>query len=339
MQTGMPPKHKFITKNAVSVLQNHARQIAALMRNDPPDAVFNHQKNSLVELINKDIEPSRRKALLTVVNSGTLIGMVDSNAKEAAMQQYIAAAAAAAAAAQPAAAAAAQPAAAAGPPPAVAARPAAAAVKPRPQPTATGAMQNRKKRHKKQDDEEQRLAGESDDYGGGYYEERKHRLPRRVKTAYASLYKRYGRTPKADRNARVVEHMQNSDPDGASLLEWALGPLDADEPVGLVGPLAPVPLRAGRNGRTGAIRHRKILRDNIQGVTKPAIRRLARRAGVKRLSGMIYEETRGVLKVFLERVIRDAVVYCEHSRRKTVTTMDVVYAAKRQGRTLYGFGG
>lgn len=92
-------------------------------------------------------------------------------------------------------------------------------------------------------------------------------------------------------------------------------------------------------GRSGAKRHRKILRDNIQGITKPGIRRLARRAGVKRLSGMIYEETRGVLKTFLERVIRDAVIYCEHSRRKTVTSMDVVYSAKRQGRTLYGFGG
>ena len=39
-----------------------------------------------------------------------------------------------------------------------------------------------------------------------------------------------------------------------------------------------------------------MLRDNIQGITKPAIRRLARRGGVKRISGLIYEETRGVLK-------------------------------------------
>ena len=75
------------------------------------------------------------------------------------------------------------------------------------------------------------------------------------------------------------------------------------------------------------------------GITKPAIRRLARRGGVKRISGLIYEETRGVLKVFLESVIRDAVTYTEHARRKTVTAMDVVYSLKRQGRTLYGFGG
>jgi len=60
--------------------------------------------------------------------------------------------------------------------------------------------------------------------------------------------------------------------------------------------------------------------------------------GVKRISGLIYEETRGVLKIFLENVIRDSVTYTEHAKRKTVTALDVVYALKRSGRTLYGFG-
>ena len=82
-----------------------------------------------------------------------------------------------------------------------------------------------------------------------------------------------------------------------------------------------------------------ISRDIIQGITKPAIRRLARRGGVKRISGLIYEETRGVLKNYLESVVRDAVTYTEHARRKTVVAMDIVYALKRQGKTLYGFGG
>jgi histone H3/H4 len=41
---------------------------------------------------------------------------------------------------------------------------------------------------------------------------------------------------------------------------------------------------------------------DASGITKPAIRRLARRGGVKRISGLIYEETRGVLKIFLENV-------------------------------------
>uniref|UniRef100_A0AAZ1XYP0 Histone H4 n=1 Tax=Oreochromis aureus TaxID=47969 RepID=A0AAZ1XYP0_OREAU len=63
-----------------------------------------------------------------------------------------------------------------------------------------------------------------------------------------------------------------------------------------------------------------------QGITKPGIRHLARHGGIKHISGLIYEETRGVLKVFLENVIRDAGTYTEHAKRKT-------------GRTLYGFGG
>jgi histone H4 len=93
-------------------------------------------------------------------------------------------------------------------------------------------------------------------------------------------------------------------------------------------------------GKVGAKRHKqKAMRETIMGITKPAIRRLARRGGVKRISALIYDEARSVLKGFLEAVIRDSVTYTEHAKRKTVTALDVVYALKRQGRTLYGFGG
>jgi histone H4 len=44
-------------------------------------------------------------------------------------------------------------------------------------------------------------------------------------------------------------------------------------------------------GKGGAKRHRKVVRYNIQGITKSAIR------GVKRISGLISEETSGVLKI------------------------------------------
>lgn len=92
-------------------------------------------------------------------------------------------------------------------------------------------------------------------------------------------------------------------------------------------------------GKGGAKRHRRLLRDQIQGITKPAIRRLARRGGVKRISSSIYEETRAVLKTFIEGIIKDAVTYTEHAKRKTVSAMDVVYSLKKAGRTIYGFGG
>ena len=50
---------------------------------------------------------------------------------------------------------------------------------------------------------------------------------------------------------------------------------------------------------------------SLTGINRNAIRRLARRGGVKRISGLIYEEVRGVLKDFLEKTIRDAVTYTD----------------------------
>jgi histone H4 len=92
-------------------------------------------------------------------------------------------------------------------------------------------------------------------------------------------------------------------------------------------------------GKGGAKRHRKVLRDNIQGITKPAIRRLTRRGGVKRVSGLIYEETRRVLKVFLENLFVMLSRTQSMQNAKLLQPWYVVYALKRQGRTLYGFGG
>ena len=91
-------------------------------------------------------------------------------------------------------------------------------------------------------------------------------------------------------------------------------------------------------GKGGAKRHRRVLRDNIDGITNPAIRQLCRRGGVKRISSLIIEETRGTLKVFLAKIIEKAVTLTEHYRRKTVSAMDVVHALKSEGRTIYGFG-
>ncbi len=101
------------------------------------------------------------------------------------------------------------------------------------------------------------------------------------------------------------------------------------------------PISHDKIGKGGAKRYhsKKSVRESIMGITKPAIRRLARRGGVKRLSALIYDESRHVLKSFLDGVIKDAVFYTEHSKRKTVTALDIVYALKRQGKTIYGFGG
>jgi histone H4 len=51
----------------------------------------------------------------------------------------------------------------------------------------------------------------------------------------------------------------------------------------------------------------------------------------------MYEEIRGIVMVFLEPLVRDAICYSEHARRKTLSAMDVVMALKKRGTTLYGF--
>ncbi|CAG8489175.1 14130_t:CDS:2 [Cetraspora pellucida] len=81
----------------------------------------------------------------------------------------------------------------------------------------------------------------------------------------------------------------------------------------------------------------RVLRENIRGITRPELRRLARRGGVKRASAGIYEEARNALKIFLKEVLKDAVAYVEYKEKKTITVMEMLLALKKRGRTLYGF--
>ncbi|MCJ1353450.1 MAG: hypothetical protein MMC33_003436 [Icmadophila ericetorum] len=90
-------------------------------------------------------------------------------------------------------------------------------------------------------------------------------------------------------------------------------------------------------GKGGARRHRKLLRDNVRGITKGDIRRLARRGGVKRISQPIYEDVRAALTDRLRLIVKDCCQFVEYAKRKTVTVTDVIFALKRQGNLIYGF--
>ena len=89
-----------------------------------------------------------------------------------------------------------------------------------------------------------------------------------------------------------------------------------------------------QRGLSGARRHRMILRDNIQGITKPAILRVAHRGGAKSLSGLMYEETRGILKVFLDNLIWHAAISMEYARRKTFQVGDLDFALRAKNEYL-----
>lgn len=80
-----------------------------------------------------------------------------------------------------------------------------------------------------------------------------------------------------------------------------------------------------------------VLRDNISGITRGAIKRAAYKAGVKRASNLIYEPARAILKEHLEKLLADTCKFTELRRSKTVTVMDVLLGCKSNGMTLYGF--
>jgi histone H4 len=97
---------------------------------------------------------------------------------------------------------------------------------------------------------------------------------------------------------------------------------------------------SGRKGKQSLQqRRRKMMRDVTQGITKSDIKRLARRGGCKRINKLVYDSARSAMKEFLSNIIHDAIEYTGCARRKTVTVMDVVMSLKRNGKTLYGFGG
>ncbi len=77
-------------------------------------------------------------------------------------------------------------------------------------------------------------------------------------------------------------------------------------------------------------RRRRPRTELIQGVTKPAINRIMRRAGVKRASGLIYAETRAILKSYLEEILRDAITYQSYAKRRTLFAKDVNEVLKRR---------
>ena len=85
-------------------------------------------------------------------------------------------------------------------------------------------------------------------------------------------------------------------------------------------------------------RHRKVLRDNIQGITKSAIRHLMRKGGIKRTNRDVYEEVRACLKVFVNQIIEPAINYAEYDQRKTVKISDVSRGLRHLGKTMYGVG-
>ena len=93
---------------------------------------------------------------------------------------------------------------------------------------------------------------------------------------------------------------------------------------------------SGRGGPTSVRRHRKLQNKGMKWITKPAIKRLARKGGVVRISGLIYEPIRDSMEAFLRMICRDAIALMELQRKKTLTIEHITYALRRLNkRTIY----
>lgn len=79
----------------------------------------------------------------------------------------------------------------------------------------------------------------------------------------------------------------------------------------------------GGEGSTSLIGNEYLL-----GLTKPSIRRLARRGGVKRISADVYSISRTAFDIELKSMASAAIGYAVIARRSTVTAMDVVCGMK-----------
>lgn len=72
-------------------------------------------------------------------------------------------------------------------------------------------------------------------------------------------------------------------------------------------------------------------------ISNGSIKRVARRAGIFRISADSMGIVREAFDTFLDKLVTDAITYTECAQRKTIFPQDIVYALKKQGRNLYGY--
>lgn len=75
--------------------------------------------------------------------------------------------------------------------------------------------------------------------------------------------------------------------------------------------------------------------EKIKKITNGSIKRIARRAGIPRISAPMYDETRIKLEKFIKELMKNAVTYQEYCRRKTINSKDVVAALERMDKKIY----
>jgi histone H3/H4 len=72
-------------------------------------------------------------------------------------------------------------------------------------------------------------------------------------------------------------------------------------------------------------------------IRKPQIRNCCRRAGVKRIESNVYDAVRNMSETFLDKILHDAAIVTQHCGRVKICAKDIQYAARLNGKALYGY--
>jgi histone H4 len=131
----------------------------------------------------------------------------------------------------------------------------------------------------------------------------------------------------------ITHGLRNSKLDKSTKAFLSSGPM----PMSGSSSQSPPKRRQQGTGLGGAKRHRKKTGSERENISSASIRRLARKGGVKRMSGHVYPAIREVIDDFITTIVSDAFLYTELARRKTITSMDIVQSLRRHGKPIYGF--
>merc|ERR1711934_1096783 len=91
-------------------------------------------------------------------------------------------------------------------------------------------------------------------------------------------------------------------------------------------------------GKTGAKRIKRIGAQEKPSIGKASIRRFCRRAAILRVGATCYGPITDAMRDFVNNVVSKASIYTFHAKRLTVSLKDVLYALRRQGLVMYGYG-
>ena len=92
------------------------------------------------------------------------------------------------------------------------------------------------------------------------------------------------------------------------------------------------PKKSGSVKRKGSKSRRpKAIVDSIDGITRPALSRVLRKAGAVRVTKEAYEHLRGSVKAFTDSFVRIVIEITQHDRHRTVKEAYVQEAVRMLG--------